>query len=176
MEADLRYPIGPVYQAKDDVTPEEKQQWITDIAESPSKLRLAVEGLSQEQLDKPYRPGGWTVRQVVHHLAESQLIAYTRVKFALTEDHPTIAIQQEDLWAELPDYHDVPIESSLLLFQLIQERLVTLLRGLNTGDFGRAYVHPVSGTWTIDNAIGLLAWHMRHHTAHITSLRERMGW
>ncbi|WAH43484.1 putative metal-dependent hydrolase [Alicyclobacillus fastidiosus] len=176
MGADLRYPIGKVYQAKHEVTPEEKERWINDIAEFPLKLRLAVQGLSPEQLDTPYRPGGWTVRQVVHHLAEGQMVAYTRVKFALTEDHPIITIQQEDLWAELPDYRDVPIESSLQLFQLIQERLVTLLRGLNTEDFGRAYVHPVSGTWTLENVIGLLAWHSKHHTAHITSLRERMGW
>jgi hypothetical protein len=176
METDLHYPIGKVYQAKSIVSSEELERWITDIAESPSKLRFAVEGLSPEQLDTPYRPGGWTVRQVVHHLVEAQMVAYTRIKFALTEDHPIVAIQHEDLWAELPDYCDVPIESSLLLFQLIQERLVTLLRGLNIDAFSRAYVHPVSGTWTLDNAIGLLAWHGRHHTAHITSLRERMEW
>lgn len=176
MEDILRYPIGMAYQAQRKVTPEERHQWLANLTESPEKLRLAVEGLSPEQLDTAYRPGGWSVRQVVHHLAEGQMVAYTRVKFALTEDHPIIAIQQEDLWAELPDYRDVPIESSLQLFQLIQERLVTLLCGLNTDDFGRAYVHPVTGTWTLDNVIGLLAWHSKHHIAHITSLRQRMGW
>ncbi|MFD1675342.1 YfiT family bacillithiol transferase [Alicyclobacillus fodiniaquatilis] len=172
----LRYPIGKVYEIQDKVTPEQKERWIGDIAASPSKLRQAINGLSPEQLDTPYRPDGWTVRQVVHHLAEGQMVAYTRFKFALTENNPVVAIQQEDLWAGLPDYQDVPIEDALALFQLIQGRLVTLLQGLKPEDFQRAYVHPVSGTWTLENAVGLIAWHGRHHTAQITSLRERMGW
>ncbi|WP_067931123.1 YfiT family bacillithiol transferase [Alicyclobacillus kakegawensis] len=171
---EVRYPIGPFELVKD-VSPEQRKAWIQDLADAPVKLHSAVVGLSAEQLDTPYRTGGWTVRQIVHHLAENDMLAYARFKFGLTEEAPQIRPASENLWAELPD-RDVSVDDSLDLYRLVHKRWVTLLEGLTAADFDRTYVHPVSGVWKLDQAIGLYSWHDRHHTAQITSFRKRMGW
>jgi uncharacterized damage-inducible protein DinB len=172
---DLRYPVGQL-----DVdavfTGEGRQSLIEEIADAPRKLREAVEGLSPEQLDTPYRPGGWTVRQVVHHVPDSHLNSYVRFKLALTEDEPAIRTYHEELWAELPDSRATPIEVSLALLDSLHERWVILLRSLEEEDFKRTFSHPEWGLVPLDKAIGLYAWHGRHHVAHVTSLRARMGW
>jgi len=172
---DLRYPIGPF---KFDGQPSETQlkQFISDIEQTPSRLRAAVSGLSEQQLDTPYRPGGWTVRQVVHHLPESHMNAYVRMKMALTEDNPTIKPYDEARWAETPEVVRTPIEVSLTMLDALHQRWVTLLRALGPVDLGRTFYHPESGSWTIGKYVAPYAWHGRHHVAHITSLRERMGW
>lgn len=170
----LRYPIGK-FEPVQNVSDTQRKAWVQDLSDAPSKLRMAVEGMSSEQLDTPYRIGGWTVRQIVHHLAENDILAYTRFKFALTEDSPQIRPALEDSWGELPD-REMPVDSSLGLFQLIHERWITLLDGLKTDDFSRSYVHPISGVWSLDKALGLYSWHDRHHTAQIVSFRERTGW
>ena len=172
---DLRYPIGP-FKFKGEVTEAIRQQWIGEIAATPTQLRKAVTGLSEQQLDTPYREGGWTVRQVVHHVPDSHLHAYTRCKFALTEDEPTIMPYNEKLWAELMDTKKTPIEVSLNLLDSLHVRWVTLLKSLKPKDFSRTFRHPESGILTLERLLALYAWHGRHHTAHITSLRERMGW
>ncbi|HZU41399.1 MAG TPA: bacillithiol transferase BstA [Terriglobales bacterium] len=172
--SDLRYPIGKW--PKDPFTPERKKQWIEDVAGAPARLRAAVEGLSPQQLDTPYRDGGWTVRQVVHHVPESHMNAYIRFKLALTEDVPTIKPYAEDLWAKLDDVPKTPIEVSLALLENLHERWVILLRSLSDQDFARKFRHPEIGELTLGLNLGLYAWHGKHHVAHITSLRERMGW
>jgi uncharacterized damage-inducible protein DinB len=149
---------------------------IEGIALAPTRLRAAVEKLSPEQLDTPYRPDGWTVRQVVHHLPDSHLNAYTRLKLALTEEEPTIKPYDEGRWAELADARRAPIEVSLSLFEALHHRWVLLLRGLPAADFARTFRHPELGVFTIDKQLALYEWHGRHHVAHITTLRERMGW
>ncbi|MBX6353627.1 MAG: putative metal-dependent hydrolase [Thermoflavifilum sp.] len=171
---DVRYPIGK-FVLVEGVSADQRKAWIRDIADAPSKLYEAVEGLSLEQLDTPYREGGWTVRQIVHHLAENDMLVYTRFKCALTEDNPRIMPAQENLWAELPD-KNVPVSSSLKLFELIHERWATLLEGMSVEDFSRTFVHPVTGVWSLDRALAFYAWHDRHHTAQIVSFRERLGW
>ena len=172
---DLRYPIGPF---KFEGQPSEQQitQFIFDIEQTPARLRAAVSGLSEQQLDTPYRPGGWTVRQVVHHLPESHMNAYVRMKMALTEDNPTIKPYDEARWAETPEVVRTPIEVSLTMLDALHQRWVTLLRALGPVDLGRTFYHPESGSWTIGKYVAPYAWHGRHHVAHITSLRERMGW
>ncbi|WP_026961247.1 YfiT family bacillithiol transferase [Alicyclobacillus herbarius] len=171
---DVRYPIGK-FEPVANVSLDQRNAWITELAEAPSSLERAVDGLTLEQLDTPYRTGGWTVRQIVHHLAENDMLVYVRFKFALTEDNPQIRPALEGLWADLPD-RNVPVEESLQLFNLIHARWVALLEGLRSDDFSRTYVHPVSGVWTLDKALGLYSWHDRHHTAQITFFRQRMGW
>ncbi|MFX4302611.1 YfiT family bacillithiol transferase [Alicyclobacillus tolerans] len=171
---DIRYPIGK-FVFVENVTELDRGKWIQDIVEAPSKLNHAVEGLSGEQLDIPYRDGGWTIRQIVHHLAENDMLVYARFKSALTEDNPQIMAVKENLWAELPDVH-VPIASSLQLFTLIHERWSILLKNMSDKDFTRTFVHPVSGVWDLNKALGVYSWHNRHHIAQIINLRERMGW
>jgi DinB superfamily len=173
---DLRYPVGS-FQFDGDVQPRTREQRISDIAAAPTHLREAVAGLTTAQLDTPYRPGGWTVRQVVHHLPDSHLNAYTRIKLALTEDEPTIKPYEEALWAELPDARTGPIEPSLALLEALHERWLLLLRQMRPGDFERRFRHPEHGRiFRVDEAVALYAWHGRHHVAHIISLRQRMGW
>jgi uncharacterized damage-inducible protein DinB len=172
---DLRYPIGRC-PSKSALTPEERAAAIGAIAHTPGRLRAAVKGLSSEQLDTPYRPGGWTVRQVVHHLPDSHMNSYIRCKLALTENEPTIKAYDEDLWAKLKDSHDTPIELSLVLLEALHKRWVILLQGLKTEDFARRLVHPERGPMTLDDVLTTYSWHGEHHVAHITALRHRMGW
>ena len=173
--SDLSYPIGR-YQMEREPTGEERRQFIDQIAEAPSKLRRAVMGLSAEQLDTEYRPGGWTVRQVVHHVPDSHLNSYVRFKLALTEEEPTIRPYLEDRWAQLEDSRITPLETSLALLDALHERWVMLLRSLSPEDFSRTFRHPDLGIVSLNKNVGLYAWHGRHHVAHITTLRERMGW
>src|SRR5687768_2794723 len=172
---DLRYPVGP-FSFTAALSDPERQALIDQIAEAPALMRAAVAGLDQAQLDTPYRPEGWTVRQVVHHVPESHLNSYTRFKLAVTEDEPTIKPYFEDRWAELDDARQAPIELSLDLLDTLHARWVWFLRTLKQSDFERTFRHPDLGVVSLDKNIALYAWHGRHHVAHITSLRERMGW
>ncbi|HEX2093708.1 MAG TPA: putative metal-dependent hydrolase [Longimicrobiaceae bacterium] len=172
---DLRYPVGR-YDVRTPVPAEDLPRLIGEIADTPARLRAAVEGLSPEQLGTPYRPGGWTVRQVVHHVPDSHLNAYVRLKLALTEDEPTIKPYEEARWAELADSRSTPVEVSLALLEALHHRWVLLLRSMRPEDFARAFRHPELGRVRLDAMVGLYAWHGRHHVAHVTSLRERMGW
>jgi DinB family protein len=173
---DLRYPIG-----KADLslpgTPERRRSWTDDIAGAPNALRAAVRGLTDAQLATPYRPGGWTVRQVVHHVPDSHANAYIRFKQALTADDPLIMAYDEAKWAELSDVRDVPIEVSLTLLTAIHDRWVALLRAMPAEAFARGYRHPEHGRrYSLDEALNLYSWHSRHHVAHVTALRAREGW
>lgn len=172
--SDLRYPIGE-FVAPGSLTPAERVEAIEQIAQLPGRLRDAVAGLSDEQLDTPYRPGGWTVRQVVHHVPDSHLNAYVRWKLTLTEDVPTIRTYDEKRWAELPDTQ-APIDASLDLLEALHVRWVTLLRQLGDDAWERRLAHPEIGDLGLDDMLALYAWHSRHHVAHITSLRAREGW
>jgi hypothetical protein len=172
---DLRYPIGK-YEMKAALTSAERAGAIAQIAATPKSLRDAVAGLSQQQFDTAYRPGGWTVRQVVHHLPDSHMNAYIRFKLALTENEPTIKPFDEALWAKLADSRDTPIEVSLALLDALHHRWDVLLRSMQPEDFARRLRHPQHGLLTLDGMVGMYAWHGRHHVAHITSLREREGW
>ncbi len=170
---DLRYPIGP-YERPGTSTATDRDARIANIKALPALLRGAVRGLTDDQLDTPYRPGGWTVRQVVHHVADSHLNAYCRVKLALTEQDPTIKPYDEGKWAELPD-SALPVEVSLRLLESIHERWGVILDGLRADDFARPCRHPESGPQTLDTLLANYDWHGRHHTAHITALRARDG-
>jgi hypothetical protein len=172
---DLRYPIGK-YETKTSLTPTERAEAIAQIAEMPKRMRHAVGGLSGGQLDTPYRPGGWTVRQVAHHVPDSHMNAYIRLKLALTEHEPTIKPYEEGLWAELPDSRETPVEVSLALLEFLHLRWDILLRSLPPADFARRLRHPALGVMAVDNLVHLYAWHGRHHVAHITSLRQRESW
>jgi hypothetical protein len=173
---DLRYPIGQFrYEGEPDQ--HRREQWIEEIAATPANLRAAVAGLAPHQLDTPYRDKGWTVRQVVHHLPDSHLNAYTRIKLALTEDVPVIRPYEEARWAELPDGRAGPIELSLNLLESLHHRWVLLLRQLTPADFRRRFMHPQHARpFELQETLALYAWHGRHHVAHITSLRRRMAW
>jgi hypothetical protein len=172
---DLRFPIGR-FNINDAVREDQRQHLIEEIAEAPARLRAVVSGLSPEQLDTPYRPGGWTVRQVVHHLPDSHLNSYVRFKLALTEEEPTIKPYHEDKWAELYDARTAPIEPSLSLLESLHERWVLLLKSLTAADWVRTFKHLELGIVPLEKSLGLYAWHGKHHVAHIASLRERMGW
>jgi uncharacterized damage-inducible protein DinB len=173
---DPRYPIGKFTPPKD-VTPALRKQAVDTIAEAPAQLRAAVQGLTDAQLDTPYREGGWTVRQVAHHVPDSHLNAYTRLRLALTEQEPTIKPYEESRWAELPDAKSAPIDVSLALLDSLHERWVRLWRSLKEEDFARTFRHPEHpGLLTIDWLLFQYAWHGRHHTAHITELRKRKSW
>jgi uncharacterized damage-inducible protein DinB len=171
----MNYPIGR-HERPREITPEMREQWIQQIADAPSQLRAAVDGLTAEQLDTPYRPEGWTVRQVVHHLADSHVNLYVRLRLALTEDHPLIKLYDEKGWAELEDARTAPVELSLNLLDALHARWVMLLRSLPPDQFRRTFSHPKNGQTTVDESIAMYAWHGRHHIAHVTSLLERMGW
>ena len=175
MPEDLRYPIGKVDKPAE-VTDTHRRQWIGEIAAAPSLLRAAVNGLSDEQLDTPYRPDGWTVRQVIHHVPDSHLNAYVRFRWALTEDDPPIKAYNEKAWAELPDARTAPIDLSLALLDAVHARWMVLLTSLSAEDGARTIQHPEYGEMTVDDLLAMYAWHGRHHAAHITSLRARMGW
>jgi hypothetical protein len=172
---DLRYPIGP-FHYDGPLADEPRQHLIEQIEAAPARLRAAVEGLSPQQLETPYRPGGWTVRQVVHHLPDSHLNGYIRFRLALTEDEPTIKPYHEERWAALHDARQAPIDSSLVLLEALHQRWVLLLRALTAPDWARTFIHPEFGAVSLDMHVSTYAWHGRHHVAHITSLRERMGW
>jgi hypothetical protein len=173
--SDLRYPIGE-FVWKGSITAFEREHCIQTIAETPARLRLAVAGLSDQQLDTPYRDGGWTVRQVVHHLPDSHINAYVRTKLTLTEDQPLVKTYEEAKWAELADSKR-PIEPSLLLLDNLHLRWVELLRSLKPEDFMRTFRHPQhNGLVPFDWLMAVYSWHGPHHVAHITELRKRMGW
>ncbi len=173
---DLRYPIGEF--AWDGVmTDARRAACVARIAAAPGRLRAAVAGLNDRQLDTPYRPAGWTVRQVVHHVPDSHLNAYTRMRLALTEDTPTIKPYDEARWAELRDARSAPIEVSLALLDALHVRWVSLLHGLGPIECARGVRHPEHGrVMSVDELLALYAWHGEHHTAHVTALRARMGW
>jgi len=171
---DLRYPIGPYQQPP--LTATTRKNHLQTIAGAVDALRLAVKGLTPVQLDTPYRPGGWTVRQVVHHLADSHMNVYIRCRMALTEDKPKIKTYDEARWAELEDARRGQIEASLKMLETIHIRWGALMRSLTPDDWKRVYVHPENGKVSIEAALAHYAWHTRHHLAHITTLRERSGW
>jgi uncharacterized damage-inducible protein DinB len=173
--SDLSYPIGK-FHFDGPLTEEQKKSAIDEIAETPANLRLAVTDLSQAQLDTPYRPGGWTVRQVVHHVPDSHMNAYIRYKLALTEDEPTIKPYAEDRWAELADTKATPINVSLTMLESLHERWVRLLRSLQPDDWKRTFRHPALGLMPLEKNLALYAWHGKHHVAHITALRKRESW
>lgn len=174
--ADARYPIGR-FHFDQDASTGKREQWIAEIAAAPAQLRASVAGLTGMQLDTPYRDGGWTVRQVVHHVPDSHLNAYTRMKLALTEEEPTIKPYEEARWAELPDGRTGDIEPSLHLLEYLHQRWLMLLRALKPLDFDRQFRHPEHGrVFKLSEMLAMYAWHGRHHVAHITALRERMGW
>jgi len=172
---DLRYPIGK-FKYDGAVTDEQKQSFLSDIAQTPAHLRKAIDGLSDAQLDTPYRPGGWTVRQVVHHLPDSHMNSYVRFKLALTEDEPTIKPYAEDLWAQLADTAATPVETSLMLLDSLHDRWVRLLRSLTAAQWKRTFRHPELGPMNLEKTLAIYAWHGKHHVAHITELRRRMSW
>lgn len=171
----LRYPVGR-FRAVSDLTPEQRAEWIERIASAPRRLREAVRGLDEEQLDTPYRDGGWTVRQVVHHLADSHMNGYVRMKLGLTEEEPTVKTYDQDRWAELDDARAGPVEDSLALLEALHRRWSALLRGLSREAFQRTVRHPEWASPTLDDFLQLYAWHGTHHTAHIQGLRDRKGW
>ena len=171
----VRYPVGD-FQVDSEVTPSKRQQWLRQMAEMPQRLADAVSGLDDRQLGTPYREGGWTPRQVVHHLADAHMNGFVRFKLALTEELPAIKTYEEDLWAETADGREAPVEVSLRLLAALHQRWLILLESLADVQFGCAFSHPQRGLMTIDKAIQLYAWHGLHHAAHITALRARQGW
>lgn len=173
--SDPRYPIGK-FHYDGPPTAEQRKVFIDEIEETPAALRAAVHTLSAQQMDTPYRDGGWTVRQVVHHVPESHMNAYIRIKLALTEDNPTVKLYMEDRWAKLSDIQATPIEVSLALLDSLHGRLVPLLRSVKEEEWKRTFVHPEQGLVPIERNLALYAWHGKHHVAHVTELRKRMGW
>lgn len=176
-ELDLRYPIGQPVLPDETLDRGARTAYMAQLATLSDQLRATVAGLTPEQLDRPYRPGGWTVRQVVHHLPDSHLNCYTRFKLALTEDNPTVRPYEEQEWAELPDVVATPVAVSLALLESLHIRWVKLLRNLSEAQWARTFYHPgTQRTFTLDQALVLYAWHGRHHLAHITELRKREQW
>lgn len=172
----LRYPIGKFDRNRSSLSKEERKAAIDDIAALPQKLAHAIAGLNGKQLDTPYREGGWTVRQVVHHLADSHMNAYVRFKLALTEDTPTIKPYNEAKWADLADSRVTPVDVSVTLLDSMHARWVALLRSMKDEDWSRQLNHPEDGVVPLDLLAGIYAWHGRHHVAHITGLRQRNQW
>jgi uncharacterized damage-inducible protein DinB len=173
--SDLKYPVGKL-EIKPGTTHDQRQALIESIAQTPARLRAAIANLSTKQLDEPYRPDGWTVRQVVHHLSDSHLNGYTRFKLGLTEAEPTIKPYDENQWAMLEDGRYADPEISLDLLEALHKRWVIVLRSVPPEDFARTLNHPEIGTLSLDGLMQDYEWHGRHHVAHITSLRERKGW
>ena len=171
---DLKYPIG-TFQFDGEMTRNVINKWINEIEALPALLRDAVKNLNDEQLNTAYRSGGWTVRQVIHHLVDSHINAYVRFKLALTEEKPIIKPYDETKWAELSDYN-LPIEPSLLLLETLHKRWTSLLRSLTPANMENSFIHPDSGEVSVGKNIGIYAWHGKHHLAHITSLCNRQGW
>jgi len=174
MTVDLSFPVGR-FDRHAAWTAETRRAAVEDLAVLPVKMRQAVGGLTEAQLDSPYRPGGWTVRQLVHHVADSHMNGYIRTKLALTEDNPTIKPYDQDAWAALPDAK-LPIALSLSILDAVHERWSVVCRSLSEADFTRPFVHPDLGQLTLDAQVHLYGWHSRHHVAHITSLRQREHW
>jgi uncharacterized damage-inducible protein DinB len=172
---DLRYPIGQ-FDFSAPVAADTRPQLIGQLSAAPAGLREAVRDLTGEQLDTPYRPAGWTVRQTVHHVADSHMNSYIRLRLALTEDEPVIKPYDEAKWAELADARTLPVEVSLELLDSLHRRWVVLLKSLSDAEFARTFRHPALGLVRQDTNLALYAWHGRHHTAHITGLRQRNGW
>ncbi len=170
-----RYPIGR-FAASPEVTAAQVDRWIADIERLPGDLRRVVEPLGPEQLETRYRPGGWTIRQVVHHLPESHLNSYIRFKWALTEERPVIKAYDEERWAELADVAETPVSVSLDLLDALHRRWVVLLRSLSPQQLAREFIHPESGVVRLDVNVGIYAWHGRHHLAHVEGVARRMGW
>jgi uncharacterized damage-inducible protein DinB len=175
MDIDLQYPIGK-FNPSGTLNESERSAMIQQIADTPSAVRDAVKDLSDKQLETPYRSGGWTVRQVVHHLADSHMNAYIRFRLAMTEDRPTIKPYEQQRWAELADAKRARVELSLNLLESLHARWVLYMDSLQPSDFSRKFIHPENGERDLDWIVQMYAWHGRHHTAHITSLRQRMGW
>jgi uncharacterized damage-inducible protein DinB len=175
MDEDLRYPIGK-FQYQGNSTPEQRKTLIQNIAETPANLREAVHRLDEDQLNTPYRPGGWNVRQVVHHLPDSHMNSFMRFRLALTEEEPTIRPYFEDRWAELSDSRFAPIDDSLDLLEALHHRWVFMLNSLQESDYKRTFRHPDLGLMTLDKNLALYSWHGHHHVSQITALRKRMGW
>src|SRR5437764_8947270 len=173
--SELQYPIGKFNYAGA-LTPEQRTKCIQEIAATPKNLRAAVKGFSKKQLDTPYRDGGWSVRQVLHHVPESHMNAYIRFKLALTEETPTIKPYRENEWAQTADVSKTPVETSLDLLESLHERWVILLKTLSASDFERRLNHPENGIMPLDKVLALYAWHGKHHTAHITGLKKKKGW
>ena len=174
LDMDLRYPIGK-FERPTSITPELRADWLRVLQAAPTRLRSAVAGLSDQQLDTPYRPDGWTVRQVVHHVADSHMNSFIRFRLALTEDEPIVKTYDEAKWALLKDAA-LPVEVSLQVIEGIHHRMVVMLRALDPADFDRKFRHPQLGLMDLSTNLALYAWHSRHHVAHITGLRDRMGW
>jgi uncharacterized damage-inducible protein DinB len=174
MSEDLSYPIGK-YDKETKITVDQRKQFIKEIAELPNELREAVQNLSDGQIDTPYRPEGWTVRQVAHHVGDSHLNSFIRFKLALTEDNPTIRPYAEDLWAKTAEYK-MPVEVSLSLIDSIHQRWTALLESMSDEEFARTLNHPETGLWTLENLLGMYVWHGKHHTAHINNLKKRNNW
>jgi hypothetical protein len=172
---DLRYPVGK-FRFPDSVSASDLTLFIEQIADTPARMRAAIAGLGDAQLDTPYRPGGWTVRQLAHHVPDSHINSYVRFRLALTEDQPVIKPYDEAHWAELADARTLPVEPSLALLENLHARWVPLLRSLSGPDWKRSFRHPELGLVSLENNAALYAWHGRHHVAHITALRQRMSW
>ena len=172
---DARYPIGR-YAHEGPVSDEQLRAWIGEIAALPAQIRGAARGLNEAQLDTPYRPDGWTLRQVIHHVPDSHANAYVRFKWALTEDTPRIKAYDEGAWAELGDTQVAPVETSLDLLSALHARWVALMSTMSPEDWDRSLVHPVGGPMVLRWMAGMYAWHGRHHLAHLTVTRERHGW
>jgi uncharacterized damage-inducible protein DinB len=173
--ADPRYPVG-TFSFEGPLSEEHKTKFLDEVEQTPARLRAAVRGLSEKQLDTPYRDGGWTVRQVVHHVPDSHMNSYIRFKLALTEEEPTIRPYMEDRWAELPEAKTAPIELSLALLENLHERWMLMLRAIPAAEWKRTFRHPEIGLMSLEKALALYAWHGRHHVAHVTELRKKMGW
>ena len=173
--SDHKYPIGK-FEFVAGATSGQHKNWIDAIAALPANLRQAVTGMNDAKLDTPYREGGWTVRQLVHHVADSHINSYVRFRLALTEESPAITLYDEKEWAELPDAKSLPVGASLGILDGLHARWVVLLRSLEPDAFSRTFLHPAMGPVTVDKSLQLYAWHGRHHVAHITSLVERSGW
>ena len=172
----LKYPIGK-YKRPETITPSHISEWIDEIEILPGRLKKTVNGLSEMQLETPYREGGWTVRQVVHHVPDSHMNAYIRFKWSLTEDKPTIKLYFESKWAELDDGKNSPVDVSLSLLEALHRRWVLLLRSMSPADFKRTFIHPDQGKeLSLEHLAGMYAWHGQHHLAHIQRLKERMKW
>jgi hypothetical protein len=173
---DLRYPVGAFVPPAAPLTATERTAFIDEIEGTPQALRQAVAGLSEAQLDTPYRPGGWTVRQVAHHVPDSHVNAYVRFGLALTEDVPTVKPYAEDRWAELPEVKTTPVLASLDLLEAVHRRWVIRLRGITPNEWTRQLRHPDLGVVDLDFVLAQYAWHGRHHTGHVLALRRREGW
>jgi hypothetical protein len=173
--SDPRYPIGKFFYSGP-LTASQKQQSLADIDQTPVRLRSALAGLSDQQLDTSYRDGGWTLRQLAHHVADSHMNAYIRFKLALTEDDPTIKPYMENLWAELPEAKKAPVEMSLALLDSLHQRWGMMLREFKDADWKKTFRHPELGPITLEKNLALYSWHGRHHVAHVTTLRDKMGW